>query len=50
VLKIQYEGLFRMARDPNCSISDCRGEGVWTMEFKRALSVQEYEQWLKVFE
>lgn len=44
-MKIQFEELFWMARDPNCSVADCREEGSWTMDFKRALPAQEYDQW-----
>lgn len=44
-LRISHESLFRMVRDPGCSVSECWEEGKWVMDFRRALSVQEFESW-----
>lgn len=35
-----------MVRDPNCYVSECWDEGSWEMDFKRSLSLQEYNSWL----
>jgi hypothetical protein len=45
-LKIYYEDLFKMAREPNCFVSDCWRDDSWGMNFKRSLTVQEYNSWL----
>lgn len=36
-LKISYDKVFRMVRDPRCSVVDCWEEGSWVMDFKRCL-------------
>jgi hypothetical protein len=45
-LKILYSDLYNLARDPNCYVCDCWEDGVWGVEFKRCLSVQQYDRWL----
>jgi hypothetical protein len=35
-----------MVRYPHCSVSECWDEEDWDMEFRRSLSVQEYNSWL----
>lgn len=47
-LCISHENLYRMTRDPHCSVSDCWEDGEWDMDFRRALSVQEYNEWLEL--
>jgi hypothetical protein len=47
-LKISHWNLFRMVRYPHCSVSECWDEENWYMEFRRALSVQEYDSWLNL--
>jgi len=49
-LKIQYEELFRMVQQPNCSVADCCDEESWELDFKRTLSLQEYNSWLELKE
>jgi hypothetical protein len=45
-LKISDENLYRMVRYPHCSAFECWDEEDWDMEFRRSLSVQEYNSWL----
>jgi hypothetical protein len=47
-LKISHENLFRMVRYHLCSVSECWDDENWDMEFRRALSVQEYNCWLNL--
>jgi hypothetical protein len=43
---IAFDDLYKMVSEPNCCVSDCWDDGEWTMDFKRALSVQEFNSWL----
>jgi len=45
-LSIAYHDIFKMVSDPNCYVSECWDEGSWEMDFKRSLSIQEYNSWL----
>lgn len=47
-LCIVYEDLFKMVREPNISVADCVDEGQWEVEFRRTLSVGEYNRWLNL--
>lgn len=35
-----------MVRDPHCSVSECWEEDGWVMDFRRSLSIQEYNSWI----
>jgi len=37
-----------MVRDPNATVADCWDEGEWFVDFRRALSVREFENWEKL--
>lgn len=37
-----------MARYPHGSVADCWEDEEWDMDFRRALSVQEYNEWLEL--
>jgi hypothetical protein len=39
-----------MVRNPSCYVSDCWDEDGWDMDFRRALSVHEYNEWLELIE
>jgi hypothetical protein len=43
---IAFDDLYRMVSEPNCCVSDCWDDGEWTMDFKRALSIHEFNNWL----
>ena len=45
-LKIIYNDLYRLIRDPYCHVADCWDEGSWGLDFKRCLSMQQYDSWL----
>jgi len=45
-LGISHENLFRMVRNPHCSVSECWEEDEWVMDFRRSLTVQEYNSWI----
>ena len=47
-LSIAYNKLYSFVRDPACKVSDCWDEGSWTMDFKRALSAEDYKSWLEI--
>lgn len=49
-LKIQYEEIYKMVRDPSCLVADCWDEDGWGMDFKRALTCHEYNRWLELKE
>ena len=49
-LWILYEDLFKMVREPNISVADCLDEDQWVIEFRRTLSVDEYNRWLGLLE
>jgi hypothetical protein len=44
-LKIAYEDLFKLARDPDISVAECWVEDKWFIDFKRSLSFQDFERW-----
>ena len=35
-----------MVRNPHCSVSECWEEDEWVMDFRRSLTVQEYNSWI----
>jgi hypothetical protein len=41
-LKTYHEVLYKMARHPTCSVSDCWVEQDWFVDFRRALSSEEF--------
>lgn len=45
---IAFDDLYRMVSDPTCCVSDCWVDGEWTMDFKRPLSVHEFNRWLSL--
>jgi len=45
-LKLVYNDLYNLIRNPFCHVADCWDEGSWGLEFKRCLSIQQYERWL----
>lgn len=45
-IKLLYNNLYKLVRDPLCSVVDCWEEGSWVMDFRRSLSLQEYNSWL----
>lgn len=47
-LKIAYEDLFKLVRDLEALVADYWDEGEWLVEFRRALSMQEYERWIEL--
>jgi hypothetical protein len=49
-LCISHENLYKMVRNPSCCVSDCWDEDGWDMDFRRALSVHEYNYWLELIE
>jgi hypothetical protein len=44
-LKVAFEDLFRLARDPEVSVSECWVDGDWWIDFKRTLSAQDFGRW-----
>jgi len=42
-LMIAYENLYKMVRDPYCSVADCWVDAEWYVDFRRALSIGELE-------
>jgi hypothetical protein len=44
-LKIAYDDLYKMAREPYVSVADCFDGGEWFVDFKRPLSVSEFGNW-----
>jgi hypothetical protein len=49
-LKLIYQDLYKLVRNPLCSVADCWQEGSWYVEFRRCLSVQSYNSWLSLLE
>ena len=49
-LKLLYDDLYKMAREPACFVADCWEDGAWVIDFKRCLSIQEYDRWLGLLE
>jgi hypothetical protein len=43
--KIAFENLYKMARDPFCSVADCWVDQEWYVDFRRTLSSGEFEEW-----
>lgn len=37
-----------MVRDPYCSVADCWDEEGWGMDFKRTLTIHEYNRWIEL--
>jgi hypothetical protein len=48
--QIYYEELYRMVRDTDCTVVDCWEEGEWQIEFRKALSLREFELWKELLE
>lgn len=44
-LKTAYDDLFKMVRDPERVVAEFWVEGEWYVEFRRSLSVREFERW-----
>ena len=44
-LKIAYEDLFKLVRDPDIIFADCWVDNDWFVDFKRSLSMVEFERW-----
>lgn len=42
------DDLFKLIRDPDIMVAECWIEGEWYVEFKRALSVQEFDRWTEL--
>jgi len=40
---IAYENIYKMVRDPYCSVADCWVDAEWYVDFRRALSIGELE-------
>ena len=49
-LKIVYNDLYQLVRDPMIHVADCYEEGSWGLTFRRCLSVQQYDRWLSLLE
>jgi hypothetical protein len=47
-LKIAYDNIYKMVRDPNAAVADYWDEGEWFVDFRRALSMREFENWEKL--
>jgi len=39
-----------MVRDTDCTVADCWEEGEWQIEFRKALSLREFELWKELLE
>ena len=39
-----------MVGNTNCSVADCWEGDSWVMDFRRSLSIQEYDSWLELGE
>jgi hypothetical protein len=48
LLMIAYDDIYKLVSEPNCCVSDCWVDGEWTMDFKRSLTVQEFNRWLNL--
>jgi len=44
-LKVAYEDLFKLARDPEVTVADCWADNDLWVDFKRTLSVKDFERW-----
>jgi len=49
-LKIHYEDLYRMVRDPYSTVSDCWVNQEWFIDFHRALSSEEFQRWTMLYD
>lgn len=49
-LKISYEELYKMTRDPECSVSNCQEEEDQYIGFRRSLYVAEFDRWKALHE
>lgn len=49
-LCISHDALFKMVRDPNCSVADCLDDGQWVIEVRRTVSANEYNIWLDLLD
>jgi hypothetical protein len=47
-LKIIFEDLYKLVRNQDCLVVDCWEDEEWCMDFKRALSIQDYNRWLEL--
>jgi hypothetical protein len=47
-LKIAYEDLFKMVRDPDSVVADHWVEDEWTVDFMRSLSVKDFDRWIEL--
>ena len=39
-----------MVKDTDCTVVDCWEEGEWQIEFRKALSLREFELWKELLE
>jgi hypothetical protein len=44
-LKVAFDDLFKLVKDPEATMSDCWVDDEWWVVFRRALSVTEFERW-----
>ena len=44
-LKIAYEQLYKLAREPYCTVADCWIDDEWYVDFKRPLTTSEFDRW-----
>jgi hypothetical protein len=49
-LKTYHEEFYKMARYPTCSVSDCWVEQDWFVDFRRALSSEEFQRWTLLYD
>ena len=49
-LKIYYEDLYRMVSHPGCVVGDCWVDQDWVVQFRRALSSEEFQRWTMLYD
>lgn len=47
-MKIPYEDLFKLAREPGITVADCWVDNDCFVDFKRSLSMLEFERWFEL--
>lgn len=47
-LKIIFDDLYKLVRDQDCTVADCWEDEEWSVDFKRALSIHDYDRWLEL--
>lgn len=48
-VKLLYDDLYKMAREPSCFVADYWEDGTWVVDFVRCFYIQEYG-WLGLLE